>query len=70
MSYKGPERRRMPLSEEQIEAIAERAAVKAMGKLTGQIYQEVGKGVLSKLLYLVGACAIGLWLWLKSKNLI
>ena len=60
----------MPLSEEQIEAIAERAAEKAMEKLTGHIYQEVGKGVVSKLFYIVGASAIGMWLWLKSKNLV
>lgn len=70
MSYCGPERRRMPLSEEQIEAIAERAADKAMSKLTGHIYQEVGKNVISKLLYIVGACVIGIWLWFKSKNLL
>lgn len=68
--YSGPERRKMPLSEEQIESIAERAAEKAMEKLTGHIYQEVGKSVISKLFYLVGACALGIWLWLKSKNLV
>jgi len=68
--YDGRERRKMPLSEDQIESIAERAADKAMEKLTGHIYQEVGKGVISKLFWLVGACAIGLWLWLKAKNLI
>lgn len=70
MNYEGPERRKMPLSEDQIEAIAERAAEKAMGKLTGHIYQEVGKSVISKMFYLVGACAVGVGIWLKSKNLI
>lgn len=70
MTYEGPERRKMPLSEEQIESIAERAAEKAMEKLTGHIYQEVGKGVVSKLFWLIGASAVGIGLWLKSKNLI
>ena len=68
----------MLLTEEEIEAIAERvsekvaekAADRALEKLTGRLYQEVGKGVVSKFFYIVGACAVGLWLWLKAKNLI
>lgn len=68
--YQGPERRRTQLDAAQIEIIAERAAEKAMEKLTGHIYQEVGKGVLSKLFWLIGASAVGVGLWLKSKNLI
>jgi hypothetical protein len=58
------------LTEEQIEQIAEKAAEKAIEKLTSHVYQEVGKSVVSKILYLVGACAIGLFLWLKSKGVI
>jgi len=58
------------LSEEQIEMIAERAAEKAVEKLTGRIYQEVGKSVLSKVTYILGAVTVGLYLWLKSKGLV
>lgn len=58
------------LTEEQIEQIAEKAAEKAIEKLTSHVYQEVGKSVVSKIFYLVGACAIGLFLWLKSKGVI
>jgi len=58
------------LTEEQIEQIAEKAAEKAIEKLTSHVYQEVGKSVVSKIFYLVGACAIGLFLWLKSKGLV
>jgi len=58
------------LTEEQIELIAEKAAEKAIEKLTSHVYQEVGKSVVSKLFYIVGACALGLWLWLKSKGII
>lgn len=58
------------LTEEQIDLIAEKAAEKAIEKLTSHVYQEVGKSVVSKLLYIVGACAIGIWLFLKSKGLV
>lgn len=58
------------LSEEQIELIAEKAAAKAIEKLTTHVYQEVGKSVVSKLFYIVGACALGVWLWLKSKGIV
>ena len=54
------ERRKSPiLSEEQIEEIAERAAEKAVEKMTNQIYLEVGKGVVKKALYLLGALVVG-----------
>lgn len=66
--YRGPERRRMPLSEEQIEAIAEKAADRAVKKLTDQVYREVGRGVLARFAWLVGAAAIGVYLWLDTKG--
>ena len=53
-----------------IERIAERAAEKAIEKLTNHVYQEVGKSVVSKFVYIVGACSVGLYLWLKSKGVI
>lgn len=60
-----------PLTDEQyIEEIAEKAAEKAIEKLTSHVYQEVGKSVVGKLFYIVGACALGIWLWLKSKGVI
>jgi hypothetical protein len=58
------------LTEEQIEQIAEKAAEKAIEKLTSHVYQEVGRSVVSKIFYIIGACAIGLFLWLKSKGII
>jgi hypothetical protein len=56
------------LTEEQIEVIAERAAVKAVEKLTNGVYQSVGKTVISRLLYFVGAVAIAAWLWLNKQG--
>jgi len=56
------------LSEEQIEEIAEKAAEKEIAKLTNQIYLEVGKGVVKKALYLIGAFVVGAGLWAKAKG--
>lgn len=59
-----------PLTEEQIEEIAERAAERAMKKLTDHMYKEVGKGVVNKLFWIVGVISVGLYLWLKQKGLV
>ena len=59
-----------PLTDEQIEDIAEKAAEKAIEKLTNHIYQEVGKSVVSKLLWLLGALTVGIYIWFQSKGLI
>lgn len=70
-AYIGPERRSGPfLSEEQIEEIAEKAAEKAIEKMTGDIYRAVGKSVLTKFLWVIGASTVGAWLWLKGKGVI
>ncbi len=54
------------LSEVQIEAIAERAATKALEK----IYAEVGQSVLRKLAWLAGLVVVGLFIWLGGKGFI
>jgi len=59
-----------PLDDSEIEKIAEKAAEKAIEKLTNHVYQEVGRSVFSKFVYIVGACSLGLYLWLKSKGVI
>ena len=43
------------LTDEQMEIIAERAAEKALAK----VYTEVGKSVITKILWLVGALVLG-----------
>jgi hypothetical protein len=58
------------LTEDQIEEIAERAAERAMAKLTDHMYKQVGKSVVSKLFWLVGVISVGLYLWLKQKGLV
>jgi len=56
------------LTEEQIEAIAERAAQKAVAALTDHVYREIGKGIVSKLYTVVGVCAAAVVLWATSKG--
>ena len=56
--YAGPERRtRQPLSDEQIEHIAQRAAELAVQKMTTDVYASVGKSVLQKVFWIVGVVA-------------
>jgi hypothetical protein len=50
------------LTDEQIDAIAEKAAAKALEK----VYTEVGKSVVTKLMWIVGVGAIALLYWLAS----
>ena len=59
---------RIALDDDELERVAERAAEKAIVKLTDHIYHEVGKSVISKILYIVGACTVGSYLWLRSKG--
>ena len=60
-----------PFSDEAVlEKIAEKAAEKAIEKLTDHLYREVGKSVVEKLFYLIGVCAVALYLWLQHKGVI
>lgn len=52
------------LTDDQIEAIAERAAEVALNK----VYTEVGKSVLKRMAWLTGAAVIGLALWLAGHS--
>lgn len=56
--------REIPLTDDQIELIAERAAEVAFKK----IYEEVGRNVLKKLAWLTGAAVLGLAFWLSGHN--
>lgn len=54
----------MPLTDEQIDAIAEKAAEKALAK----VYEEVGRRVVKRILWIVGAVALGLISLLSLKS--
>ena len=65
MEYKGHERRAATsLTEEQLEAIAERAAERALEK----VYASIGKSVVTKILWVAGAAALALAAWLKGSG--
>ena len=52
------------LTDAQIDEIAEKAAERAFQK----IYQNVGKSVLTKLTWMVGAAVVGLFMWLGNNS--
>jgi hypothetical protein len=58
------------LTSKDIERVAERAAEKAVKKITEQVYLEVGRSVVNKFLWAVGAITVGFVLWLHSKGFI
>lgn len=72
-AYVGPNRRAHnfgQLSEDQLEEIAERAAEKAIAKLTQDLYTSIGKAVLTKVIWSVGVAWAALIIWLNAKGLI
>jgi hypothetical protein len=52
----------LPLTDAQLELIAEKAAERALEK----VYTEVGKSVLKKVAWITGVAIIGLFMWLAS----
>ena len=56
------------LSEKQINEIAEKAAQIAIREISNMAYENVGRAVIQKLLWIVGALFTGLALWLQSKD--
>jgi hypothetical protein len=59
-----------PLTDAQVEKIAEKAAERAVAKLTDRVYRDVGKNVVQKLFWIIGVVTIALYFWLQSKGLI
>jgi hypothetical protein len=55
-----------PISDEQMDKIAEKAAEKALEK----VYTEVGRSVITKVMWVIGVAAIGLFFWLTSIGVI
>lgn len=58
------------LTEQQMDEIAERAALKAVEKITQHTYQAVGKSIVNKFFYIIGMCAVGLYYYLQQKGYI
>ena len=65
IAYLGPERRKHEhLTDEQIEQIAERAAEVALEK----VYTQIGKSVVSKFLWIIGAASLAVLAYFKGKG--
>jgi len=62
--YSGPERRAEPhLDDEALERLATRAADLAVERMTNNAYRAIGKGLVERLLWLIGLIASALYLW-------
>lgn len=55
---------KLPLTDEQIEAIAERAAEVAFKK----IYEEVGRSVIKRIFWIVGVATLFIMMWLGGNG--
>ena len=58
------------LTPAQIEEIAEKAAEKAVAKITQNVYAEIGKGVVRKATWIIGMLAVVALLWAQSKGFV
>ena len=56
----------MHIDDNMVEKIAEKAAQKAIEKLTSSVYQSVGRTVLTRFTWVVGATVVGIYIWLKK----
>ena len=54
------------LSEEQLDELAERAAERALEK----VYTQIGKSIVQKALWIIGAGCLSLFAWLKAKGIV
>lgn len=64
------DRRRVVLSESQVNQIAEKAADLAVKKVTDEAFKQVGKRVIEKFLWIVGVAAVALFVYLTKTGAI
>jgi hypothetical protein len=68
-AYQGPERRKeVHITDAQIERIAAQAAEKAVQHVLDTGYRVVGRNVIEKGIWLVGAVSCGLFAYFASKG--
>jgi len=58
------------LTDEQINLIAERASDRAVEKITNQVYREIGRTLLQKFVWVLGALGIGAYIYLQQHGFI
>jgi hypothetical protein len=63
--YTGEERRaHQPITEEMMDAIAERAAKRVMDN----VYREVGRSLLTKIVWAAGVLGVAIAMWVSGKT--
>lgn len=68
MTLESDRRKTFNLTDEQVQHIAERAAVIAVERMTREVYHAVGKTILHKLAWAIGAAAVGVVVYASSKG--
>ena len=58
------------LTEQQLEQVAEKAAIKAVELFRNQFYRGVGAAVVGRALWLIGAMTLAVALWLSSRGVL
>lgn len=58
------------LTPEQIEQIAEKASDKAVEKITHMVYQEIGRNIIQKAIWIVGVIGASIFFWLNANGFI
>lgn len=62
--YTGPDRRAAThIDDDTLERVATRAADLAVERMTNNAYQAIGKGVVQRMLYILGVAGTAFYLW-------
>lgn len=64
--YEDDRRRSITLDEKDVDEFIDRAVNRAVDRF----YAEVGKSVLKRVAWIVGACAVGIYVFLKHKGVL
>lgn len=56
------------LTDAEIDLIAEKAAEKAVAKMTTMVYREVGETIVKRLFWIIGLCSLGLYFYMQQKG--
>lgn len=68
MTIESDRRKVLALTDQQVEDIAARAAEIAIERMTSEVYRTVGRTILHKLAWVLGAAAVGAAAWAASKG--
>jgi len=64
------QRKTYTMTGEQIEKVAEIAATKALEKASSDFFLYVGKGIVARSFWIIGASGLAVYFWLQSKGIV